>query len=196
MSENEHMETRLYGRYWDDGVLDLVSGAALVLVGVLWFFDMAFLIGLMTIWPVFWFPLRRASAEPRAGYVEFSHQRKRRNLEGLIAGYIVFTAMALLAVGGGAHLYKTQGGDFVASFINGVPGVLASILALFATWITMARRFYVYTATLVISGLVTGLAQWEPEVPFLCAGVVVLAMGAMHLHHFIRDADAFEQAQQ
>ncbi len=37
MSENEQMETRLYGRYWDDGVLDLVSGAALVLVGVLWF---------------------------------------------------------------------------------------------------------------------------------------------------------------
>ena len=75
-------------------------------------------------------------------------------------------------------------------------GVLASILALFAAWITMARRFYAHTATLVISGLVTGLAQWEPEVPFLCAGVVVLAMGAMHLHHFIRDADAFEQAQQ
>ena len=87
-----------------------------------------------------------------------------------------------------------EGGDFVGSFINGVPGALTAILAFFAGWLTTARRFHVYALVLIISGVITAVTQWTPAVPFLCTGVVVQAMGTKLLYNFRRDADAFEQA--
>ncbi|MBT4608512.1 MAG: hypothetical protein HOM68_25945 [Gemmatimonadetes bacterium] len=195
MLENTQMEQQLYGAYWDDGLLDLMCGLSLTAVGILWWSNVVFLASfVIVLMPAFWFPLRRALVEPRAGFVEFSRKRKRRNLKWIVAGYVIFTAMACLAVSGGAYLYKSEGGDFVGSFINGVPGALTAILAFFAGWLTTARRFHVYALVLIISGVITAVTQWTPAVPFLCTGVVVQAMGTKLLYNFRRDADAFEQA--
>jgi hypothetical protein len=145
MTEKTQMERRLYGAYWDDGLLDLMCGISLIQLGILWWGNVAFLaVFVIVLMPSLWFPLRRAIVEPRAGFVEFSRKRKSRNLKWIVAVYVVFTAMACLAVSGGAYLYKSEEGDFVGRFINGVPGVLTAILAFFTGWLTMARRFHVY----------------------------------------------------
>jgi hypothetical protein len=194
MSENAQMDRQLYGAYWDDGLLDLICGMVLVVMGILWWFNVTYLISFpIVLAPPLWFSLRRAIVEPRAGFVEFSRKRKRRNLKWIVAGYVIFTAMACLAVSGGAYLYKSEGGDFVGSFINGVPGALTAILAFFAGWLTMARRFHVYALVLIVSGVITAVTQWTPAVPLLCTGVVVQAMGTKLLYNFRRNADAFEQ---
>ena len=194
MTEETQMERQLYGAYWDDGLLDLMCGLSLTMVGILWWFHVAFLTGfLVVIVPLFWLSLRRAIVEPRAGFVEFSRKRKARNLKWIVAGYVTFTALACLAVSGAAYLYKSEGGDFVGSFINGVPGILLAILAFFTGWLTMARRFHIYGLVLIVTGVITAAIQWSPGGPLFCTGVVAEATGLMLLRKFRHDADAFEQ---
>ena len=78
------LEDNLFRSYWDDGILDLVCGIALIFVCVTWFFGAAYLIGGSLVPLVYlWFALRRWIVEPRAGFVEFSRRRKSGNLRGL-----------------------------------------------------------------------------------------------------------------
>ncbi len=193
MADITQMENRLYGAYWDDGVFDLLCGVYLLLVGMVWWMGLPYLIGFSVLIVVPWFPLRRAIVEPRAGYVEFSRKRKSRNLKVLAVGYLVFTCAAYLAVTGGAYVWKLDEGVLLGSFINGVPGALMAILALFSGWLILARRFYVYALLLVISSVLTGFMQWPPHIPFLVVGIVVLVAAITRLRRFVEEADAFAE---
>ena len=73
------LESRLFSHYWDDGLIDLLAGIAIVALGALWLADLVAVgAAVPAMLAVVWAPLRRALVAPRAGTVEFSDGRTGR----------------------------------------------------------------------------------------------------------------------
>ncbi len=190
------LEDILFRSYWDDGILDLLCGIALIFFGFIFFFGVAYLIGGSLVPLVYlYFVLRRWIVEPRAGFVEFSRRRKRRNLGRLAIAYFILTALFVGAVYWLTHLWKVDEGQTTDLFISGVPGILSAALAVAIALLTGARRFHIYAAILIVSGTITGFALWSPAIPFLCSGAVLLTGSGLLLRRFVRDADAFQETE-
>ena len=117
------LEDILFRSYWDDGILDIVYSIALIFCSVFFFFDVAYLSGMLFVFPVYlWYGLCRRIVEPRAGCVEFSRRRKRRNVGGLAIAYFIVTALFVGTVYGLTLLWKVDEGQTTDLFISGVPG--------------------------------------------------------------------------
>ena len=84
------LEGRLFRRYWDDGLLDLLVGVGVLLIGIGWVCDQVALAAFTPALLVpLWRPLRARLVEPRLGAVEFADKRvrrQRRHALGLVGG--------------------------------------------------------------------------------------------------------------
>jgi len=180
------LESRLFRRYWDDGLLDLFAGVGVVAIGIFWAFDFVALGAVVpAILASLWVPLRRALVEPRAGLVEFSDGRTGR-MQRLGWGSVVF-GLAMLALF--VSLVVLNGWRPVALLSSLTPGLPAFLLALpsaLVGWGLGLPRFHAYAAILCIGGLVVALADTRPELAMLAGGIVVLASGAWRLQRFLR----------
>ncbi len=106
-------ETRLFGAFWADGTLDLVAGAAVILIGAGYLLDGLPLGGfpveaiVVPMALVTWMALRKWVVEPRMGYVEFSRRRRERSTReltgtaGLGIGLLLLVAAVAFGLRGG-----------------------------------------------------------------------------------------------
>ncbi len=188
---NTSPETRLFQAYWDDGTLDLVGGAAVVLIGLTYVFEQLFLVGaVVPLGLVTWWGIRRQVVEPRAGYVEFAHSRRERSEHELV-GTIAAGLGALAMVAFGAlRLLGGVPGDVVA----GLPAVLLAVGAGLTSGLTRAWRFGVYAAVFVAAAVATVVLGIDPGWPLVVAGLVLWASGAVLLGRFLTASRLFEEA--
>jgi len=195
MHDATFTESELFSVYWDDGLLDLLCGLALLATGCGWLIGLgAFAVIQAPLWTVLWTPLRQRLIEPRAGYVEFSRaQRQRTGHElGLTLGLgiAVFVLAALIGVGVRSGQLRLDFPDLVA----GLPAALIAVAAVLAALLTGARRFYAYAVVLLACAAMTSAAGWSPAVPITVAGILVSVSGAVLFMHFIRSSRQFQES--
>ena len=79
-------EAQVFRAYWQDGVLDLLAGSALVTIGLAWI--TGFVLATVVVPPVaisMWPILRQRITRPRLGQVRFNAERRFRMRHGMIA---------------------------------------------------------------------------------------------------------------
>jgi hypothetical protein len=184
--ELDRIESKLFGGYWDDGLLDIFSGVAVLGVGIFWLADLVVLgaVAPAVLVPL-WAPLRKAYVEPRAGRVEFSEARTHKTRRWL-AGTIWLGIGTLLLFGGLYWRWATQPGDLLRAAIPGLPAVLISFLAVLTAVALGVPRFLGYAAILVTCGFGVAIAATEPGVAMAVGGLLILLIGARRFVRFLR----------
>jgi len=188
-------ESELFSVYWDDGLLDLFCGLALLTTGCGWLIGLGPFAAIQAPqWMVLWTPLRQSLIEPRAGYVEFSRAHRQRTGHGLGRalglGIAVFVLVALIGVSIRSGELRLDFPDLVA----GLPAALIAVAAVLAALLTGARRFYAYAVVLMVCAAVTSAAAWSPAVPIIVAGIFVSVSGAILVIRFIRSSRQFQES--
>lgn len=190
-------ETDLFRAYWDDGLLDLLAGLALLLMGLGWMTPLGpFAVIQAPLWIVLWGPLRRKVVEPRAGFVRFSLARQRSTTSGLswalalgVGVFVLMAAAALWTRGDGTQLAVRDIHDLAAA----LPAGLVAIAAALAAVLTGARRFFAYALVLLAAGLATALLGHGPALPLAVGGLVSALSGAALLQRFVRAANEYRE---
>jgi hypothetical protein len=186
-------EADLFRAWWDDGLLDLLCGMALLVTGLGWESRLGALAVVQApLWIVLWAPLRRRLVEPRAGFVRFSLARRRRKTRSLwwslllgVALLAVFAALAVLARQRGA-------GPSLAQAVDGLPALLVAVAAVLAGLLTGARRFQTYALLLVAAAFLTVYFAAGPALPLVGVGAVAVGCGAVLLAWFLHSNRDFE----
>jgi hypothetical protein len=180
------LESRLFRRHWDDGLLDLFAGVGAVSIGVCWAVDLVVVgAAVPAVLVPIWGPLRRALIEPRAGLVEFSDARTARNRR-LGLGSAVLGLLMLLLFVGLYVLVRSRSVALLDLVVPGVPAFLLGLLATLAGWGLGLPRFLAYAGVWCAGGFGVALADARPELAMLAGGLVVLMSGAWRLHRFLR----------
>lgn len=185
-------ESILFQSFWDDGLLDLMAGLALLLAGLGWQTDLGALAVLQApLWVALWLPLRRALVDPRAGYVGFSLQRRRSNARGLAVALLLGLACLALTVFGLAWLPGHQPAPGRWTPAAGLPALIVAAGAAVAALLTGANRFYLYGLLIIALAVITVALAGEPGWPLAGGGGVMTACGAWLVFRFVRDSRAF-----
>lgn len=189
-SDNLHqIERRAYQTIWEDGLLDVFVGVAVVGMALFWVAGLAVWGGVLPalLVPV-WQVARRQVVEPRSGYVEFSPERKAREKRGL--GLMVLLGMLTLVLGvAGFFMVRSNPPELDSLLPVVVPALPAALLGLGGVLVGLLfgiRRFLTYGALLFIGGAAGALLRAEPGWHFLLPGVVILIVGVMLLVSFLR----------
>ncbi len=187
-------EGRLFQIYWDDGILDLVGGVAVLLIGVGYLLEEIFAeIIVVPLGIVAWMILRARIVEPRAGYVKLSRSRRERSGRELAATVGVGTGLLILFVALGL---KVRAGDAdLARWVDGLPALLIALSMLMAGALIRARRFSVYAAVFVLGAVAGVVMGFGPGAPLMVGGAVMGVAGATLLARFLAGARAFQQAE-
>ena len=187
------VESDLFRSYWDDGLLDLLSGLALLVAGVGWNTDLGALAAIqMPLWVTLWIPLRKQIVEPRAGYVVFAQSRRTRNTHklawSLALGLGLFVLLAAAAV-----VIGTPNDTGTANrLVSGLPGALVALAAVVANALTGARRFLGYALVLAVVATVAILLDLGPALPLALGGLVAASGGAVLLTRLVRESRAYD----
>jgi hypothetical protein len=136
-----------------------------------------------------WIAAHRQIVEPRAGYVEFSPERKAREKSSL--GLIVLLGVLTLALGIGAYFFVRSSPPEMDSLlpvvIPALPAVLLAVGGILVGLLFGIRRFLTYAVLLLIGGVVGALVRAEPGWHFLGPGVIILVVGIVLLVSFLRE---------
>jgi hypothetical protein len=179
------LEGRLFRRYWDDGLLDLLVGIGVLVIGIGWVCDQ---VALAAVTPALlvplWGPLRARLVEPRLGAVAFADKRvrrQRRHALGLVAGGVVAFLIAVAFVLRGA-------GDGAAPgpWIAAMPPLLMALPAAVVGASLGLGRFFVYAGVLVAVAPVIVLLDTNPGWAFIAGAVAPLVLGAGLLARLLR----------
>lgn len=187
-------EERLFQAYWDDGILDLVGGVAVLLIGVGYLMEQVLVeIAVAPFGVVAWTILRARIVEPRAGYVKLSRSRRERSSRELAATVGVGMGMLILFVVLGVKV--RVGNADLARWVDGLPALLIALPALLTGALIRARRFSVYAAVFVLGAVSSVLMGFGPGVPLMVGGTGMGAVGATLLARFLAGARAYRQAE-
>ncbi len=181
------MESRLVQIYWDDGLLDLLSGLGLVLIGVGWQLD---LVPLSALAPALliplWKPLRERLTEPRLGYAELAGTQTARTRSFLRSAAAAGGVTFLAATGFYLALTRSGAGEpgGLAAIVPALPAVLLAALALATSWLVALPRFLLYAAGLVAAGLAVAAFELRPGWSLLAGGALTLLGGVWAARRF------------
>ena len=188
------LENQLFRTYWDDGLLDLVCGVALLSIGIGWWFQQVALAAVAPalIW-LLWAPLRRKLIEPRAGFVEFSHARQQHARRSLRLALLLGIGAFLLGIGAFVYVqYQGMNSDYIR-IIPAVPAALLAGGAFIGAQFTRARRFMIYGLVMLLAAGVTAVYDLGPAVPMLIGGIVVTLSGLSLMIRFLQASARFEE---
>ena len=188
ISNLEQLERQVYESTWSDGLLDLCSGIALLLIGIVWVTGQSvygtFVAPLMI--PV-WLSARKHVSEPRIGKVRFSAERQRKEKTHFLGLFLLGT---LILVAGLMWYFLGIRGEtaFVSARINIVAGLPAALLSIPAIFVAIALglpRFFVYAAALLISAVPVILLDQHPGWAFIPCAIVCIGFGSYLLVEFV-----------
>jgi len=188
------METALYRSFWDDGLLDLLVGVALLAIGTAWSCD---LVALGAVAPAMlvplWAPLRAKLIEPRAGYVEFSLRRRERTARGLRSVLLLGTAVLALGIGGYVIARNGLSHPDAGRLVAGLPGALLALGGAIVAGLTGARRFLLHGLVLLCASIGAVSLAAGPAWPMLIGGATVALTGGILLARFLAGSARFEE---
>lgn len=184
------IERATYRSRWDDGLVDIFVGVALIWIGAawLWLEDFAALAGVLPAIAAGPFvAFRTRFLEYRAGYVRFSEERRRWERRNMIV--LLALGAVVLAAGIGIYVMVTDDGslsDVAETIAPGLVAVLAAIPVALVAAAARLLRAWGYAAVLVAGGVVAMARDLNPGVPLLVAGAVMALVGARLLVRFVR----------
>jgi len=188
-------DRELFRSYWDDGLVDLLFGVALLVAGIGWTSSLGVLAVIQApLWVILWAPLRRRFVEPHAGFVEFSVGRRRRNSRALL--WSVSLGVTVLVLYGLAALVlpRTADGFLTRRLVQGLPAMLVALGAIQAGLLLGAVRFGAYAVGLALAAVVTVVLSSGPAVPLVVGGLGVTGAGATLFGRFLRSSREFEES--
>lgn len=182
------LEARLYRASWADGSLDVVAGAAVIMIGAGYWWDLVMAsIVAPPLALVAWQVLHRYVVEPRAGRVEFRQERRQRSRRelrwSLALGSAVLVAV-LVGLGAGVAAHGPANDDMV----DALPATLLAVLAAVAAGLTRSPRFAWYAILLLAAGVVAVLTGTGPGPALVVAGALVAAIGTVLLARLVAQA--------
>ncbi|MEZ5967627.1 MAG: hypothetical protein R3C00_01005 [Hyphomonas sp.] len=182
------LESHLFRRSFDDGWLDVLVGAGIVLIAASWIAD-AYAIGAVVpavLYP-FWKSGRQKLVEPRLGAVQFAKARvaeTRRNLAGWLAFGAGVLAIELLVLVFGRRAGMT-GLPALTNAAVAIPAILIGI-GLLAGLLVGARRFVAYSVLAFAIGIAAAARGFDrPAWLILAIGAVILSAGIVMLARFL-----------
>ena len=189
-SELGKIEADAYRSRFDDGLLDLYIGIALLWIGAswMWFEETAAILAVfpaLVVTPfVTW---RKRFIEERTGYVRFSEPRRRRERRSLVS--ILVIGEVVLIVGIVAGIVFGQGGNVRDALDWLGPGIIAFIIAIMVGMVAVAStlpRLFAYATLLVVGAVAAASFETSPGTPLLIVGGVVTVWGAVLTTRFVR----------
>ena len=185
-ASTDSLESRLFSSYWDDGLLDVLAGAALLGISTCWLMDLVAVgAAVPAVVAPLWVALRRRWIEPRVGMVQFSDTRQERTRRLLLGTAALGVALLLLFTG--VHLLRGSSGQgLLAQAAPAIPALLVALLSALAGWGLGIPRFLGYALALCIAGLAVSAADARPEVAMLSGSLLMLGVGASRLLRFLR----------
>ena len=191
MAKLSKLESELFSKYFDDGLLDIFIGLAVALIGVLWIIE---LVALGAMVPVllmpFWNPLRQRIIEPRSGVIAFKVERKAATKSAftkwLLFGLVLLiTEIAILVIPATDGLLDSS---LVTLLIPALPAMLIAIpLTLVAIYFKIGRFSFYGTIAVFFGLLATYDIGMEPGHTLLLTGVFILLFGTLRFLIFVRD---------
>lgn len=189
-SDLSQLERQIYESTWNDGLLDLCVGTALMITGIFWVIGMSaystFAAPLMI--PV-WVAARKLISQPRAGIVRFSEERVNRERNYLVGLFLL--GVVTLAAG---LFWYFQGprADPTSSLVHfnivaGLPALLLSVPAGIIAVLLGLPRFLVYAVTLLASAIPVIYLDIHPGWAFIPCAALSLSLGAVLLARFVSD---------
>jgi hypothetical protein len=181
----ESLEKAAFRSFWNDGLLDLMLGIAILVVGLSWWQDMAVFGALFpAVCVSLWHPLRKRLVEPRMGYVEFSGGRNVK-VRGFRFGLIAFFTGTMMLGAVIFMLWKAGSMSRPTDWIAGFPLILIGIPVLFFAAFTQCWRFYLYAALTLLAGAQVVLQGLDPHAGLIASGIVITICGAVVLGRFL-----------
>ena len=179
------IERRLFSRYFDDGLLDLLAGMGLLSMGIGWVLS---LVPLSAVAPAvlvpMWKPLRERLVQPRTGSVRFRPDRlarqRRHHLWFIAAGVFTF----LLGIG--VFFLVRDGAGPSLRVVATLPAVLLAAGAAGVGASLGLYRFLAYAGVLVAGGVAVMWFSLNPGWALVGGGVAVTLVGSLLLARFIR----------
>ena len=187
MSRNA-LEEKLYRSRWEDGLLDVFIGLALLAIGISWL-NHQMLAGAITpaLLTACWPAARKRLVIPRMGAVTFG--TKRRGRETSMLRTLALAGVAVFILGTLTYFFVARSGaqrDWQTVLIPALPGVLLAVPAFFAAQALGIQRFHLYGAALLVGCALLVVFETNPGVPMALGGMVALASGTYLLLRFIR----------
>lgn len=175
---------RVRRTFWNDGLLDLLSGLGVCWMGCAWLFE---LVPLGAVAPAIlipcWIALRARITEPRLGFVELSERQQHQNKTFLVMsvgiGSVTFViAIAVYLLVSGTRLEPGVG-------IAALPAIIIGIMALMTAAITSLSRFVLYAALFAASGIGVAWIDADPGWSLVAAGLATVCLGGITLSRFV-----------
>jgi len=179
-------EARLYRSLWSDGSIDLVAGLSLVVIGMGYVLNFAFVTAIVApLALVAWMTLRSRVVEPRTGRAVPRRDRRERARAELVISAIA--GATLLAAALGAAWAVRADLLPATEAVDGLPAVLVALLALADSALTLSPRFAWYAVLLVLGGVLTVVLGAGPGLPLVVVGVVAAVTGGVLLARLLAD---------
>jgi len=180
------LKRKLYLAYHQDGLLEVVIGAALLVLAAVMLSDQMAFIGLIGIPAALYLPLKQQISVPRLGHIRFVPERESRMKLGLalFLGLAAFAgALAVYPVMKGISRESWAAVEPVLPLVFG--GLLGVVLA-GVGWFLKATRFYVYAALGLALVWLVFAAGGRTGLPVALLGVVVEGAGLLYVSRFVR----------
>jgi len=184
------LESELFRRRFDDGVLDLIAGLAIFGIGMGWIFGQVIFAAILPtlLWP-FWSVIHKSVVVPRLGDVEFSDTRKAKisaaHIGLLVLGAVscAFGVLAFALVEGWIESIR----EVTVPLVLLVPSLVMAVAAIVGYLMIGALRMLVYALVFIASGAVFQLVlPYDPAHSLAVGGAVPMVAGAVMLIRFLR----------
>lgn len=187
-----NLEQKLYLVYHQDGILDIVTGCALLIFAAVAYFEAGAFIGLTGIPLAMYIPIKQQVSVPRLGFIRFESAREQGQKLGLtlllgIAAFVGLVAIYLLNLDLPENLSSLIFDNIRLVFGAALGTVLAG-----AAYFLNNRRFYFYAGAGVALSWGARFFSYPLGIGLGILAAAVLGIGIVLLARFIRTTPAQE----
>jgi hypothetical protein len=184
--ESSGLKRKLYLVYHQDGLLEVVMGAVLLILACVMLSQQVAFIGLIGIPAAMYLPLKQQISLPRIGHIRFTSERESRKklALALVFGLLAFAvALGFYPILKGVSRQTWTAVEAILPLVFG--GALGVVLAGLG-YVLKAARFYLYGVLGLVLVLIVYVAGGRTGLPVGLLGVVVEGVGLLNLTRFIR----------
>jgi hypothetical protein len=180
------LERKLYLVYHQDGILDIVAGAVLLIFAAVIVFDQGAFIGLIALPTVMYMSLKQRFSLPRMGYIRFETEKEQRQKLGLTLLFGLTAFIGLLA-------FYAFSGDLPENLSTVIRenapllfGLVLGLALVGVAYFLKNPRFYAYGILAVMFGWTAFFVRVQLGIGIALLGITMEVIGISTLLRFIR----------
>ena len=187
----KQMERRVYTRFFEDGLWDLLLAVFLLGWGLMVDNSLfvPFAATLVVMYPAIW-GIKRWLTYPRLGYVKFSSDRKAEEKRVKTKMTVMFSATMVLGIAVFALTASRNIPLWLIQVVFG--GVLASVVGLLAYWLQV-KHWYGYAILILTTFTLVSIIDIHLKYSFFITGGAVAISGIFLLVRFLRKYPRLEE---